>query len=206
MEPKKFAATRFEITTRDGILGFRPRKIASGTPQPTVFLDRDGVVNRRIPGGYVTRWEEFVFLPEVIEALCKLRAAGLQLVIVSNQAGVGKGLLSCADLIQITLASLKELEAGGAPVDGAFFCLHAPSDGCACRKPNVGLLEEAARALRIDFGRSFLIGDSRSDMEVGERMGCTTIFVGDAADDCISATYRAKSIRDTVGAILARKS
>src|SRR5579864_3884935 len=85
MEPKKFVATRFEITTRDGILGFRPRKIASGTPQPTVFLDRDGVVNRRIPGDYVTRWEEFVFLPEVIEALGKLRAAGLQLVIVSNQ-------------------------------------------------------------------------------------------------------------------------
>src|SRR5579872_2232031 len=167
IKPTQFPSALYRVTTRNGILSFTLRGISPRTPQPTVFLDRDGVLNRRIPGGYVTRWEDFVFLPGVMETLGKLRVAGFQLVIVSNQAGVAKGLLNCEDLIHITLASLNELRTAEVLVEGAFFCLHMPSDACSCRKPNVGLLREAARVLPIDFRRSFLIGDSPSDMQAG---------------------------------------
>jgi len=201
----KFSDRRYKITTRDGILSFCLSSIGPRTPRPTVFLDRDGVLNRRISGGYVTCWAEFVFLPDVAETLGRL-GAEFQLVVVSNQAGVAKGILSCVDLIHITQASLDELQARGLVVQGAFFCLHAPSDACSCRKPKVGLLEEAARVLPIDFHRSFFIGDSPSDMEAGERMGCTTIFLDGSADDAVPAAYRAGSIRDAVGAILRVKS
>jgi histidinol-phosphate phosphatase family protein len=201
----QFSDRRYKITKRDGILSFCLSSTGPRTPRPTVFLDRDGVLNRRIAGGYIRRWAEFVFLPDVVESLGKL-VAGFQFVIVSNQAGVAKGILSYVDLIDITQASLDELQARGLVVQGAFFCLHAPSDACSCRKPKVGLLEEAARVLPVDFRRSFFIGDSPSDMEAGERMGCTTIFLDSSADAAVSAAYRAGSIRDAVGAILRLKS
>ncbi len=206
IELKRFPDTAYRITTRNGILSFLSPRITAGMPRPTVFLDRDGVLNRRISGGYVTRWGDFVFLPGAMEALSQLVASGFPLVIVSNQAGVAKGLLSCADLIDITQACLKELQGAGVPVEGAFFCLHMPSDGCSCRKPNVGLFEEAARTLPIDFRRSFLIGDSLSDMQAGARMGCATIYLGGDVDDTNSAKYRTGSISDAVSWILARKS
>jgi D-glycero-D-manno-heptose 1,7-bisphosphate phosphatase len=203
IKSKQVPDAGYRITERNGILSFclptiRPRK-----PQSAVFLDRDGVLNRRIPGGYVTRWADFVFLPGVKETLGRLGVAGFQLLIVSNQAGVAKGMLSCSDLIRITQASLGELQAAGVRVQGAFFCLHAPSDACSCRKPNVGLLREAARRLPIDFRRSFLIGDSASDIQAGAGMGCATIYLG---DDSIPATYRTEILNDAVSWILARRS
>jgi histidinol-phosphate phosphatase family protein len=206
IESKRFPDAPYRVTTRDGILSFHAPRIPAGMPQPSVFLDRDGVLNRRISGGYVTRWADFTFLPGVMETLSQLVVAGFQLVIVSNQAGVAKGLLSCEDLIQITEASLKELQAAGVPMDGAFFCLHQPADACPCRKPRVGLLEEAARVLPIDFRRSFLIGDSPSDMQAGAQMGCATIYLAGEAGASIPATNRAKTLSEAVGWVLARKS
>jgi histidinol-phosphate phosphatase family protein len=135
-----------------------------------------------------------------------LEDAGFQLVIISNQAGVAKGILPCADLVEITQASLNELQARGVRVQGAFFCLHAPSDGCSCRKPNVGLLQEAARVLPIDFDRSFFIGDSPSDMQAGAGMGCATIYLGGDASEFASADYHAENMNDAVGWLLGRKS
>jgi D-glycero-D-manno-heptose 1,7-bisphosphate phosphatase len=201
-----FPDTRYRVTKSDGILSFNLVGIPSKTPQGTVFLDRDGVLNQRIPGSYVTRWADFVFLPGVIGALAKLKVAGFQLVIVSNQAGVAKGIFTCADLIQITEALLSELRTAGVVVDGAFFCLHAPSDVCSCRKPNVGLLREAARTLPIDFFRSFLIGDSPSDIQAGAKMGCATIYLAGGTYDPTPAEHRAENITEAVCWVLARKS
>lgn len=196
----------YRVRTRNGILSFLPSRIPGRTPRPTVLLDRDGVLNQRIPGGYVTRWADFVFLPGVMDTLAKLRTAGFQLVIVSNQAGVGKGVFTRADLIQITQASLNELRKARVWVGGAFFCLHAPSDNCSCRKPNIGLMEEAARRLPIDFSRSFLIGDSPSDIQAGERMGCTNIYLAPVDREPVPAHYRAATITDAVSWILTQKS
>lgn len=202
---EEFSDTRYRVTTREGILSFCLSGVGPGTKRATVFLDRDGVLNRRIPGGYVTRWAEFAFLPDVMESLRKLELAGFQLVIISNQAGVAKGMLSSADLIHITQASLDELEAGGVRVHGAFFCLHAPSDACSCRKPEVGLLKEAARVLPIDFHRSFFIGDSPSDIQAGAAMGCSTIYLGDDAGSFTTTDYYVQKLGDAVGWVLARK-
>ena len=206
MKTKRPVHLRYRVVTRNGILAFRAPRIPVGARRVTVFLDRDGVLNRRVVGGYVTRWADFVFLPGVKKTLRRLRNAGFQLVIVSNQAGVAKGLLSCGDLIQITEASLKKLQAAGVPIDGAFFCLHQPADACSCRKPKAGLLEEAGRVLPIDFRRSFLIGDSPSDMQAGAEMGCATIYLAGEAGASIPATYRAKTLSEAVGWVLARKS
>jgi D-glycero-D-manno-heptose 1,7-bisphosphate phosphatase len=202
----QFPDTRYRVTKSDGILSFSLASAPPKTRQPTVFLDRDGVLNQRIRGGYVTRWADFVFLPGVIEALAKLKFAGFQLVIVSNQAGVAKGIFTCADLIQITEALLSELGTAGVLVEGAFFCLHAPPDACSCRKPNVGLFREAARTLSIDFLRSFLIGDSPSDIQAGAQMSCTTVYLDSGINKSIKAGYRAESMTDAVGWVLTRKS
>src|SRR5579863_10775580 len=99
IKPKEFSNERYRIAAHNGILSFILKGILPRTPQPTVFLDRDGVLNRRIHGGYVTRWAEFVFLPGVMDTLGKLGLAGFQLVIVSNQAGVAKGFLNSTDLV-----------------------------------------------------------------------------------------------------------
>jgi len=202
----RFSDTLYHVTTRDGILSFNLSGVPSKALQRTVFLDRDGVLNQRIPGGYVTRWTDFVFLPGVIGALVKLKVAGFQLVIVSNQAGVAKGIFTCADLIQITGTLLDELQTAGVLVEGAFFCLHMPADACPCRKPNVGLLKEAGRVLPIDFSRSFLIGDSPSDIQAGARMGCTTISLCGDTGEFPSADYRAENINDAVVWLIGRRS
>jgi histidinol-phosphate phosphatase family protein len=201
---EQFSETRYRVTRRDGILSFRLSGISSRAPRPTVFLDRDGVLNRRISGGYVTRWADFVFLPGVVESLEKLEIARFQLVIISNQAGVAKGMLTCSDLIQITQASLKRLRQAGVVLEGAFFCLHAPSDGCPCRKPKVGLLREAARVMPIDFRRSFFVGDSPSDMQAGAGMGCATIYLGEDNNNSICADYRGLTMSDAVRWVLTR--
>lgn len=187
----------YKISVRDGILNFVldvPRK----GPRPTVFLDRDGVLNRRIMGGYVTEWSQFALLPRVKEALQALTQAAFQLVIVSNQAGVAKGLLSCETLIEITKKSLEDFRAAGAIIEGAFFCLHQPADNCACRKPNPGLLQAAIRDLPIEVGQSFLVGDSPGDIQAGAAVGVTTIYLTAEPAREVQANQAAKDLEGAV--------
>jgi D-glycero-D-manno-heptose 1,7-bisphosphate phosphatase len=157
----------YAVDIKNGVLSFRRRNQVPAVSSPTVFRDRDGVLNRHIVDGYVTRWDDFVILPGVPAALRRLRIAGFRLVIVSNQAGVAKEFLSCDELIHITSMSLRKFEEAGAVVDAAFFCLHHPKDNSTCRKPKPGLLRLAAHFFPTDFGRSFLIGDSLSDVLAG---------------------------------------
>ena len=175
----------------------------------TVFLDRDGVLNRRVPDGYVTRWSEFVFLPGVKAALRQLRRAGFLLVIVSNQAGVATGHLSRKGLIVITTRCLRELAASGCAVDAAFYCLHHASEGCRCRKPAIGLFREAARVLPITLAHSYLVGDSSSDIAAGTKIGCRTIYITSAVRRARSASpsanYLARNLRQAVRWILAQE-
>jgi histidinol-phosphate phosphatase family protein len=188
----------YVVDIQTGILSFRRRIQETAGFRPTVFLDRDGVLNRHIVGGYITRWADFVILPGVPTALRRLRNAGFRLVIVSNQAGVAKGFLSCDELIHITSMSLKKLEEGGADVDGAFFCLHHPEDDCTCRKPKPGLLRVAAQFFPTDFSRSFLIGDSLSDVLAGAAMACGTIHLAATPDASVPATHQACNLKEAV--------
>jgi D-glycero-D-manno-heptose 1,7-bisphosphate phosphatase len=140
-----------------------------------VFLDRDGVINRKAgEGEYVTRWEEFHFLPEVAEGIALLNKAGWSVIVISNQRCVAKGLLTIEELESIHRRMREELVAAGARLDGIYYCPHELSPPCGCRKPAPGMLLTAAKELQIDLECSWMIGDSETDVEAGKRAGCKT--------------------------------
>lgn len=149
-----------------------------GTAAPLdrcLFLDRDGVVNERILDGYVTAWHEFTWRDGAIEALKHLvDAVPLPLVIVTNQSCVGRGLVPVETVVEIQERMRVSLQAAGVPIAAWYCCPHRPEDGCLCRKPLPGMLEACRRDLGVALDRSYLIGDSDSDVQAGKIAGCAT--------------------------------
>ncbi len=143
-----------------------------------VFLDRDGVINE-YPGytNYVNNWREFKFIPGSIEAIKKLNACGFKLYVISNQAGVSKGLYTQEDLDEINENMSKAFKAQGAGVKGIYYCTHLKSDNCACRKPKIGLLKQAVLDLGVNPEISFFIGDSFVDMGAARCFGAKSVLV-----------------------------
>ncbi len=144
--------------------------------RPAIFLDRDGVINERIVGGYVTNWDAFQFLNGVVPVLRELSRLRLPLIVVSNQAGVGRGFMSRTALANITERFVGRLARARVSIAAVYYCPHAPDAGCRCRKPRPGLLLQAARDWKIDLGRSILIGDSPSDVGAAQAAGCLSIL------------------------------
>jgi histidinol-phosphate phosphatase family protein len=147
-------------------------------PEGALFLDRDGVIN--VPPGakrYITRPGEFRFLPGVPAALRKLRSGGRKIILVSNQAGVERGLFSQADLAGITRKMLRGIKSRGGRIDAVYYCTHAPERRCRCRKPHPGLLRKAARRFSLDLKKSIVVGDNVTDIEMGHSAGCRTALV-----------------------------
>jgi len=143
-----------------------------------VFLDRDGVISVFTPDDYIKTWEEFQFLPGAIEGLKKLNDAEFSIIVISNQAGVGKGVMTQAALNQITDKMLSVLKENGISILKIYYCPHTSEDNCACRKPKTGLFEMANRDFGpIDFSKAFFVGDSSIDIEAGESIGARTILV-----------------------------
>lgn len=143
--------------------------------RPAVFLDRDGVINRFPgPGEFVLSWDGFEFMPGVAESLRRLRAHGFRLVLVTNQSGVGRGLMSAEDLAEIH--GRMQAELGDDRLDAIYHCPHHPDDGCTCRKPSPEMILRAGKDHEIEVSRSFLIGDSGRDIEMGRAAGCRTIL------------------------------
>jgi D-glycero-D-manno-heptose 1,7-bisphosphate phosphatase len=144
----------------------------------TVFLDRDGVINEKLPeGSYVTRWAEFQLLPGVAEAIARLNQAGQRVVVVSNQRGISLGLYTAAAVLDLHSALQELLARSGAHVDGFYFCPHDRGE-CNCRKPLPGLFEQAvAEFPDITAQTSAMIGDSKVDVEFGRRLGMKVVFV-----------------------------
>jgi D-glycero-D-manno-heptose 1,7-bisphosphate phosphatase len=140
------------------------------------FLDRDGVINRKAPteDEYITRWEEMQILPGVVEAITLLNRAGFQVILVSNQRCVAKGLLTVGELDSLHERLCNELGALGAKIDESYYCPHEEQPPCRCRKPEPGMLFNAAREHQIDLNSSWMIGDSEKDVEAGRRAGCRT--------------------------------
>jgi D-glycero-D-manno-heptose 1,7-bisphosphate phosphatase len=144
----------------------------------TVFLDRDGVLNRKPPEGqYVSDWSHFHLLPGAPEAIARLNRARLKVIVVSNQRGIALGLYTPADVNAIHAELQRTLAAQGAHIDAFYFCPHDKNE-CDCRKPGPGLYEQA-RAQFPDMTpeSSLMIGDSWSDIEFGHRLGMATIFI-----------------------------
>jgi len=155
-----------------------------------VFLDRDGVINQKPPEGlYVTKWEEFKVLPGVVEGIGLLNRAGFDVIVVTNQRCVAKGLITVADLEKMHQKMSDTLARAGASIDGVYYCPHEMEPPCDCRKPAPGMLLEAARAHGIDLPASWMIGDSDLDIEAGKNAGCKTaklVVATEAARDSVS--------------------
>lgn len=146
-----------------------------------VFIDRDGVINKD-PGGwtkydYVTKWDEFIFLPNAIEGLKILTREGYDIVIISNQAGISKRYFTMEDLDRINRALTDEAGKHGAGFSRMYYCIHQDSDNCDCRKPKPGLFKKAEKEMSIKVKGNFFIGDTRIDVEAGHSMGMKTILV-----------------------------
>ncbi len=153
--------------------------LEKGREEKVIFLDRDGVINR-FPGygDYVKSWEEFEFIPRAVSALRRLYQAGYKIFIVSNQAGVGRGIYSKQALDEITEKMLSELKREGIEIAEVFYCTHRPEEGCRCRKPSPWFLERVlARYPGIDYDRVYMVGDSDKDIEAGKNAGIRTALV-----------------------------
>jgi D-glycero-D-manno-heptose 1,7-bisphosphate phosphatase len=143
-----------------------------------IILDRDGVLNREAPaGGYVLEPGEFFWLPGAVEALAMLRGAGLRLSVATNQSGVGRGLMTLAQLEAIHDRMRIEAAGNGGALDTVLFCPHAPDDGCECRKPAPGLIREALARSGIDAAASLVVGDDHRDLEAASRAGVKAALV-----------------------------
>ena len=137
---------------------------------PAIFLDRDGVIIDNCPD-YIRRWEDVHFYPQALQALSRIRTSPYKIVIVTNQSAVGRGLVALETALQINQLIIETIGQHGGRIDGSFICPHAPQDDCDCRKPKPGLFYQAAKALTLDLGMSFLIGDALSDLLAGQAAG-----------------------------------
>lgn len=156
----------------------------------TLFLDRDGVLNRRIVGGYVTKTSEFEWLPGVLQALHYLTDRFGRTVIVTNQQGVGKELMTKADLDSIHSMLKQQASFANAPIDAIYACTELAEGNPKCRKPNTGMGKKAKKDFpKIDFEKSLMVGDSQSDVDFGLNLGMKTVFIGPKKNKSADKTF-----------------
>jgi histidinol-phosphate phosphatase family protein len=148
----------------------------SGSKRRAVFIDRDGVLNVEL-ATYVRSPEQLQMFPDAPRDLLPLALRGIPLIIISNQAGVGKGLMSADDLRAIDGKLREFLSAGGVDLTDACYCTHTDEMACDCRKPLPGMILRASEKHGIDRASSFMIGDSWRDMACGKAAGVRTVFV-----------------------------
>jgi D-glycero-D-manno-heptose 1,7-bisphosphate phosphatase len=150
--------------------------------RPAVFLDRDGTIIEE--SGYLDRLDRLVFFPFSVDAIRALNCAGFAVVVVTNQAGIARGIVRESFVAEAHRHIAERLEAGGARVDGFYFCPHYPSGvveqfrlACDCRKPQPGMLRRAAADLDLDLARSFVVGDRWHDLAAGQAVGARGVLV-----------------------------
>ncbi|MBI3475580.1 MAG: HAD family hydrolase [Acidobacteria bacterium] len=149
-----------------------------------IFLDRDGVINRKArEGDYVTRWEDMHILPGVVAAIAQLNRLDFPVIVVSNQRCVAKGLITITELERLHERLREHLLERGARLDAIYYCPHEAEPACGCRKPQPGMLLRAAREHGIDLAASWMIGDSRPDVDAGKRAGCRTALITPGLED-----------------------
>lgn len=147
-----------------------------------VFLDRDGTLNEEV--GYINHIERLRLYPWAAEAIRKLNRAGLPVIVTTNQSGVGRGYFSEELVHRVHQKIALELAASEARLDAFYYCPHHPESAleayrkkCQCRKPQAGMLEEAAKRFNVDLKSSYVVGDSTRDMEMGFNAGSRTVLV-----------------------------
>ena len=152
-----------------------------------VFLDRDGVINK-FPGNgkYVTKLKEFRFVPGALDALRILTEEGYSIFVISNQAGVAKGIYSKKKLDHINRNMIRDVKAMGGNIKRTFYCTHFSHAGCDCRKPEIGSIRKALWSMNKTIRsaqKAFFVGDTESDIQAGHNAGCATIFVLSGRED-----------------------
>jgi len=149
--------------------------------QWTLFLDRDGIINERMVDDYVRNENLFVFKEDFLSAIPAFRANFGKIIIITNQQGIAKGLMSETDLHSVHQYLLDTLHRKSISIDAVYHCPHFQASGCSCRKPNIGMAQQAQKDFpSIDFKKSLMVGDSLSDILFGKRCGMLTALVSDS--------------------------
>jgi D-glycero-D-manno-heptose 1,7-bisphosphate phosphatase len=147
-----------------------------------VFLDRDGVINQDSPD-YIKRWEDFIFLPNSLEALKILTRKGYTLIVITNQSIIHRQWVLPEVLEEMHRRLKSTVASHGGRITDIFICPHTPEQGCSCRKPKPGLIQQACQKYAIDLSDAIMVGDSAKDILCGKAAGCgRTILVRTAND------------------------
>ncbi|MDI6752564.1 MAG: HAD family hydrolase [bacterium] len=176
--------------------------------KPAIFLDRDGVINKKMPEGkYVEEWSEFYFLPGVFEAFRVLKESDFLIIIVTNQRCIARGIITEEKLNEIHENMINEIKKQGGNIDAIYFCPHDISDDCSCRKPKPGMLLKAmddfkSKGIEIDVKNSYMIGDSEKDILAGKQVSLKTIKIGEYS---MTADMTKRDFREAAKAILEEK-
>jgi len=142
----------------------------------TVFLDRDGIINQNLGmHKYVASWEQFHILPGVEDSIKRLNEAGYQVIVVTNQSGIARGIVPRSSVDDLHRRMMSHIEQSGGRIDAVYMCPHK-EDECSCRKPDIGLFLQAEQDYAIDKDHSWMVGDSMTDVEAGERYGIRAIL------------------------------
>ena len=178
--------------------------------QATVFLDRDGTLNHDT--NYIKTPEEFILFPDTLAAVKQCNGAGLLVLVITNQSGLARGYFSQIDLDTIHQCLREQLEADGAWIDDIMVCPHHPDDGCWCRKPNPGLIEQATVQYPIDLKKSYMVGDKYIDLELAVKAKIKGVLVktgplsqeahSRSMENNLPVSYVAETLQDAVSWIL----
>ena len=170
----------------------------------TLFLDRDGVINKRIIDDYVKTWDQFEFLPGVVDAIKRFSDLFGKIVVVTNQQGIGKGIMRTEDLELIHKNMLYEVNYFKGRIDKIYFCPFLNSENHPDRKPGIGMALKAKKDFpEIDFENSIMIGDSISDLEFGKNCGMKTIFISNQKHTLADFTFL--SLEEVVNELTKKK-
>lgn len=149
-----------------------------------LFLDRDGVINRRIPGDYVRTPETFEPIPGLAEAIRLLTQKFHPIIVITNQAGIGKGLMGEMDLANVHRRMMEIAGSEGGRIDAVYHCPHRKEENCACRKPATGMAWQALQDFpEMEMEKAWMVGDSPSDMEFAARLGLHKVLIRGKIED-----------------------
>ncbi len=165
----------------------------------TLFLDRDGVINQRRFNDYVKTWEEFIFLDGVLEAIAMASNLFGRIFVVTNQQGIGKGIMNIEQLENIHGKMLQAVSEAGGKIDRVYYCPALAAEQKKCRKPEMGMAEQAKKEFpAVDLRKSIMIGDSVSDIQFGKKADMLTVFVdhGQIPDNDNLADFNIRSLKD----------
>lgn len=173
-----------------------------------VFLDRDGTINEE--KNYLSREEEFKFIPGAIEGLRLLRENRFKLIVITNQSGIGRGFLEKEKVERVNEKMRRELSERGVELDAVYVCPHAPEEGCDCRKPKNALVKRAGKEFKLDLEKSFFVGDKTIDIRLGKNCNGKTILLktgygGRDKKFKVEPDYLAEDLRDAAEIILSEE-